>query len=166
MATMDMGQKEGGRGAVVLLSRGELGPCLTQCGLGRGLPLYQVASSCIQPFSHNRHGPKTGELCLFYGGGELGPHLTQRRHGQGLPPYQVVSRSIQLFGHNRHGPKIGGCAFFLVESWVPIEHNVAMAKVYLRTRWYLDPSSCLATIDMGQKLGAVPFFLVESWVPI
>ena len=30
-----------------------LGPHLTQCGLGRGLPLYQVASSSTQPFGHN-----------------------------------------------------------------------------------------------------------------
>ena len=32
---------------------GVLGPHLTQCGLGRGLPLYQVASWSIQPFGHN-----------------------------------------------------------------------------------------------------------------
>jgi len=31
-------------GAAVPLSRGELCPHLTQCGLYRGLPLYQVAS--------------------------------------------------------------------------------------------------------------------------
>jgi len=30
------------------------------------------------------------------------------------------------------------------------------AEAYLRTKWYLDPSSRLATTDMGQKLGAVP----------
>jgi len=30
-----------------------LGPHLTQCGLGRNLPLYQVASWSIQPFGHN-----------------------------------------------------------------------------------------------------------------
>ena len=30
-----------------------LRPYLTQCGLGRGLPLYQVASLTIQPFGHN-----------------------------------------------------------------------------------------------------------------
>ena len=30
-----------------------LGPHLTQCGLGRGLPLYQVASWSIQPFGHD-----------------------------------------------------------------------------------------------------------------
>jgi len=39
---------------------GELGPDLTQCGLGRGLLPYQVASWSIQPFGHNRHGPKIG----------------------------------------------------------------------------------------------------------
>jgi len=32
---------------------GGLGPHLTQCGLGRGLPLHQVASWSIQPFGHN-----------------------------------------------------------------------------------------------------------------
>jgi len=32
---------------------------------------------------------------------------------------------------------------------------------YLRTKWHLDPSSHLATIDMGQKLGAVPPFFGE-----
>ena len=35
---------------------GELGPYLTQCCLGRGLPPYQVASLSIQPFGHNKHG--------------------------------------------------------------------------------------------------------------
>jgi len=32
-------------------------------------------------------------------------------------------------------------------------HNVAWAEADLRTKWHLDPSSHLATIDMGQKLG-------------
>jgi len=31
----------------------ELGPHLTQCGLGRGLPPYQVTSWSMQPFGHN-----------------------------------------------------------------------------------------------------------------
>jgi len=29
--------------------------------------------------------------------------------------------------------------------------------LYLPIKWHLDPSSRLATTDMGQKLGAVPF---------
>ena len=49
---------------------GELSPHLAQCGLGRGLLPYQVASSSIQLFGHNRHRPIWGEL---------GPHLTQNR---------------------------------------------------------------------------------------
>ena len=41
LATINMGRKVV---AAVSLSVGELGPHLTQCGLGRGLPPYQVAS--------------------------------------------------------------------------------------------------------------------------
>jgi len=36
------------------------GSHLTQCGLGWGLPPYQVTSWSILPFGHNRHGPKIG----------------------------------------------------------------------------------------------------------
>ena len=32
---------------------------------------------------------------------------------------------------------------------------MAWTEVYLRTNWYLDPSSRLATTDMGRKLGAM-----------
>ena len=63
-------------------------------------------------------------------------------------------------GHNRHGPKnVWGCApFFWGGSWVPIEHKVAWAEAYLHTKWHLDASRCLATIEMGQKLrGSAPF---------
>ena len=87
----------------------ELGPRLTQCGMGQGLRPYQVVSSCIQPFGHNRHGPKTGGC----------DHLTQHRLGRGLPPYQVAS-SVQPFGQTRHGPKIGwGLCPFLGELGPP-----------------------------------------------
>ena len=39
---------------------------------------------------------------------------------------------------------------------VRIVYNVAWAEAYLRTKWHLDPSSRLATTDIGRKLGAVP----------
>jgi len=42
LATIDMGRKE--RAVLCLLGGDELGPHLTQCGLGLGLPPYQVAS--------------------------------------------------------------------------------------------------------------------------
>jgi len=41
LATIDMGRKE--VGAAVPLSVGKMSPHLTQCGLGRDLPPYQVA---------------------------------------------------------------------------------------------------------------------------
>jgi len=35
---------------------------------------------------------------------------------------------------------------------------VAWAEAYLHTKWHLDPSSRLATIDMGRKFGSMlPF---------
>jgi len=43
LATIDVGRKVGA--AVPLFGEeGQLGPHLIQCGLGRGLPSYQVAS--------------------------------------------------------------------------------------------------------------------------
>jgi len=55
--------------------------------------------------------------------------------------------------------KIGGLCPLLGEGrWVPIYHSVAWAEAYLHTKWHLDPSSRLATIDMVRKLGALhPF---------
>ena len=50
------------------LDRGDynmLGSHVTQCGLCRGLPPYQVASWSTQPFGHNRHGLKIGGCALF-----------------------------------------------------------------------------------------------------
>jgi len=69
MATIDMNRKLGG--------------CAPFKGgehhLGWGLPPYQVASSSIQPFGHNRHRPKIGRgLCPFFWD-DLGPHRTQSR---------------------------------------------------------------------------------------
>ena len=55
LATTDMGRKVG-RGCC-----GSWVPTashLTQCGLGQGLPLYQVASWSIQPFGHNCRNAK------------------------------------------------------------------------------------------------------------
>jgi len=57
------------------------------------------------------------------------------------------------------GRKMGGAAVPMFgHSWATICHNVAWAEAYLRTKWHLDPSSRLATTDMGQKLGLCPFF--------
>jgi len=52
-----------------------------------------------------------------------------------------------MFGHNDIGRKL-------------TKHNVAWAEAYLPAKWHLDPSSRLATIDMGRKLGGCAPF---SW---
>jgi len=54
--------------------RAELGPRLIQCGLGRVLLPYQVASSSIQPFGHKNMGQKLGESgCALCSGGTWVP---------------------------------------------------------------------------------------------
>ena len=40
-----------------------------------------------------------------------------------------------------------------------MEHNVARAEAYHCTKWHLDSSSRLATIDMSRKLGGSAPFL-------
>ena len=65
--------------------------------------------------------------------------------------------------------KVGGATVPLsVGSWIPIKHNVAWAEAYLRTKWYPDVSSRLATIDMGQKVEAAVLLSAGggSWLPI
>jgi len=70
LATVDMSLKLGG---CCVPFRGELSSHLTQCVLDRCLPPYQVASWSIQPFGHNRHGPKIAVCAgLFFWGGGVG----------------------------------------------------------------------------------------------
>ena len=61
-AVAEMGDRANNRRAekmgVLCPFRAELGSRLIQCGLGRGLLPYQVMSLSIQPFGHNKHGPK------------------------------------------------------------------------------------------------------------
>jgi len=128
MATIDIGRREGV--AVPLLRAGELGPRVKPFGLGWGLHPFQVASSSIQPFGHNRHGPKSGRLYPFRGG-ELGPHLTQCHLGQesrDLSPYQVASWSIQPFGQIDMVRKLGAAV-------PPLLIFVTFDR-YLLYRWY------------------------------
>jgi len=63
LATMDIGRKLGGCAPLV-----ELGLHLTQCHVGQGLPPRQIPSRSIQPFRHNKHGPKIGGFTPFWEG--------------------------------------------------------------------------------------------------
>ena len=46
-----------------------------------------------------------------------------------------------------------------------VVYNVAWAEAYLRTKWYLNSSSRLATTNTGRKMGGYAPFR-GSWVPI
>ena len=55
-------------GGLMCVFRRELSPespQVTQCRLGQSLPPYQLTSSSIQPFGHNRHGPKIWGSCTL-----------------------------------------------------------------------------------------------------
>jgi len=46
-----------------------------------------------------------------------------------------------------------------------VVYNVGWDEAYLRTQWHIDPSSRLATTDIGRKLGrAVPLLGGGSWL--
>jgi len=46
----------------------------------------------------------------------------------------------------------------VVASYEKCGQSTAVAEAYLPTKWQLDPSSRLATIDMRRKLGVCPLF--------
>ena len=83
-----------------------LGPHVTQCGLGRGLPHIPsgvrgiLVSRSVQLFGHNIWAKIGRGCCASFLAGERGPHLIQCRLRQDLLRCQVSSSSIQPFGHN------------------------------------------------------------------
>jgi len=57
------------------------------------------------------------------------------------------------FGHIRMGRKLRGTAPIWEGAGSP-SNTMWPGPVYLRTKWHLNPSSRLATMDTGRKLGA------------
>jgi len=59
----------------------------------------------------------------------------------------------------------GLCPFF-GRDLGPHHTHCGLGRGLPHTKWYLDPSSCLATIDMGGRVGAaVPHFLGAALPP-
>jgi len=82
---------------------GQLAPHLTHCGLGWGLPLYQVSSWSIQPFGHNTPTSQTGQKDRQTGqwSDSTGRTVLQTT-AQTLKPGLVACYDIQP--GNREGP--------------------------------------------------------------
>ena len=95
------------RGAAVPLLR-ELGPCLVKCRLGRGLLPYQAASSSIQPFGHNRRGPKTGwgGCALFLGVAGSTSNTISRS------PAHPIAHSPQFLAHVYCGQTVAHLSYW------------------------------------------------------
>ena len=111
-STIDISRKLGG--AVPLFGEGEQRPHRTQYGLGWGLPPWQVSSWSIQPFDHNRHGPKLGVVVPPFRGQGAGSPVNTMSSG---PRPTSVPSGILI--HPAVWPqltwaKIGGLCPFLV----------------------------------------------------
>ena len=134
---------------------------LIYCGLGRGLLPYQVASSSIQLFGHNKHGPKIGwgRVCLF------------SRWRWDPIKHKVAWAEAYLHTKWHHRASSRLATTDLAENWGlcpfrggELSPHLTQCCVdrgphlYQLTKWHLDPSSRLTTIDMGRKLGAPPLF--------
>jgi len=94
VATIDMGRKRGG--AAVLLSR-ELGPRLIYSLAWADLLSYKAAYSSIQPFGHNRHGPKFGwgECAFFLGvAGSTSNTMSRRPRPTSVPSGILIHAAV------------------------------------------------------------------------
>ena len=145
-----MGRKYGGCSAY-------LGPRLTQCALSRGLISYQVVSSYIQPFGHNRHGPTIGWGCALFLGSCIPIEHKVAWAEAYLHTKWHLSPSSRL-ATTDIGRKLEDCAPLGEGDLGP---HLSMSPRIRSTsipKWYPDTCSHLATIDMGLKLGELcPF---------
>ena len=118
LATIDMCRKL--EGALPFWG-GELGPHLTQYGLSQPRPTSITSGILIiQPFGHNRHGPKIGGGSAFLGRGSWVPiqHNVAWAEAYLHAKWQLDPSSRLA---TTDVPKIGGGSAFLGRgSWVPI----------------------------------------------
>jgi len=88
------GRPFGRKVGAALLPFWELGPHLTQYHLGRGLHPYQLASWSMQPFGHNRHGPKIGSVPLLGGAGSPSNTMWPGLRPTSIPSFTLIHRLI------------------------------------------------------------------------
>jgi len=101
----------------------------------------------------------------FWGAGSLSNTMSPGPRPTAAPSGILINPAVNLVTMNI-GRKLGGCGDGVQLG--PTQHNVAWAKAYHRTKWHLDPSSRLATLDIGQKSGCCdPFFFLGGgrWSP-
>jgi len=100
---------------------GERGPYLTQSRLGRDLPPCQVPASFIQPFGHNKYGPKIWGLCPPFGEGGAGSPSNTVAWAEAYLHTKWYRDLCSHLAATDMGRKLGGgCAPLVEGSWVPI----------------------------------------------
>jgi len=154
---LDMAEKRG----LLCPFLGELGPRLIHWGLGRGLLPYQVASSSIQPFGHNRHGPTIGweRVCPSFWGGVAG--IPSNTKSPGPSPTPILSAILvhpAVWLQWTLAENGGGLCPFRRGELGPHLTQCRIDRGLPHTKWHLDPCSRLATINVGRKLGAPLLF--------
>jgi len=77
-------------GGCAPLGKRELGPHLTQCGQGRGLPACQVSSWSVQPFVHSARTSQTERKTD-----------RQRSDSTGRTVLQTVAQKLRHWTKNR-----------------------------------------------------------------
>jgi len=112
-------------------------------------------------FGHNRYGPKIGGggcALFFWGAGTPSNRRSPGTRPTSIPsgilvhpavwPQQTWAENWRLcpFRGGELGPRLTQCR---------------LGEAYLRTKWHLDRSSRLATIDTGLKLGGCASFFGE-----
>ena len=140
---------------------GELGPRITQCGLGQDLLPYQVASSSIQLFNHNRHDRKLVGSAPFLGMGARSPvHVTQCCLDRGHLPTKWHLDPCSHLVTTVVRPKLWAVSVFWEGQLVP-----PLAQYGLRRDLPPCQLACLsiqpfghATIYMGRKYEALSLF--------
>jgi len=148
--TTDIGRKLG----LCSFLRGELGPHLTQCGLCRGRPPYQVASWSMQQFGAIDMGPIVRGCCAPFN------WVTWVPFWHNVPGLRPASVPSGIFIH----PTVW-LQPTLAENWgflLPLGeldphltqcdgHTVTWAETYLRAKCHLHPSNRLGTIHQRYR---------------
>jgi len=130
-----------------------------------GLPLYQVASSSIQPFGHNRHGRKVGGLlCSFLGGAGSSITMSPGPRPTSVPGCTLIDPAI--WPQHIWAKNCGAQPSFWEGELGPHLAQCGLDRGPLPCQCHLDLTRRLATIDMGRKLGAPPPFWGGGWVPM
>ena len=105
---------------------------------------------------HNRHGPKTGGGSVPFWGGRAGsPSNTMSLGSRStcIPSGILIHPGVwpqRTWAKNCGSPFVWGSCPHLA--------HCGLDEAHLHAKCRLDPSSRLATVDMGQKMGVPPLF--------